>query len=90
MEEVLAPAHLLAGDIEAGQRGDQRHGEHERPRPDERQEQQAGGDEQAEQRNEEMRDLEQPVTFRQHVTQVEMRRELVGPDRERRHQQRNA
>jgi len=64
MKDVLAPAHLLAGDIEAAQSSDQRYGEYEGPRPDEGLEQQAAGDREADQRDEEVRKLKNAMAFR--------------------------
>jgi hypothetical protein len=90
MEDVLAPAHFLSGDVGATQGANYRHREHEWPRPDEGKKRQAAGNQQAEQRNDDVRDFENSVPFRDDVAPVPTRRDLIGVDRNRRHKNRDA
>ena len=64
--------------------------EHEWPRPDEGKKRQPAGNQQAEQRNDEVGDFENSVPFGDDVAPVPVRRDLIGPDRKRRHDNRDA
>ena len=76
MEDVLTPAHLFARNIKAAQGTDDCHREDQRPGSNERQKEQAANNQQAEKRNDEVRDFENSVPFRGEVAPVPIRRAL--------------
>ena len=90
VEEMLAPAHLLAGDVKAGQGADDGDGEGQRAGVHERIEQQSHGDRQSGERGQELRHLEHAVAFGNDTVRLEFRAHPVAHDPEHRDEDRNA